>query len=338
MTIPTAAITAPTDRSMFRVTMISTIPVAMIATTAVWTDRFHRFLGVRNVWRRSDDLEDDPDDRQRDEHPGEPGVDLGRPQRSRGTSAPPLLRLRGLRLRRALGRGDLGLSHRSESYADRAAPRSHPPGGARASGHEVVRPDRSAADRHAARLDALAQLVHRDPPRVDHDVEVVRRDRDRRRAGSTSSGSRPGSRTMTVPGTSASAVPCASATAASPAALPSSRASFQTDTVCVPRATRFRAARSPSWPDTATSPARPWASSAATTPPAIPSLDATTACDVVVVLRQELLHVRLRDRRVPVVRVGLADVHDVTRVERVLEDLLLAGAQEVGVRRRPSCP
>ena len=50
MAMPTAAITAPTDRSMLRVTMISTIPVAMIATTAVCTDRFHRFRGVRNVW------------------------------------------------------------------------------------------------------------------------------------------------------------------------------------------------------------------------------------------------------------------------------------------------
>jgi hypothetical protein len=48
--IPTAAITAPTDRSMFRVTMIRTIPVAMIATTAVCTDKFQRFRGVRNVW------------------------------------------------------------------------------------------------------------------------------------------------------------------------------------------------------------------------------------------------------------------------------------------------
>ena len=34
--------------------------------------------------------------------------------------------------------------------------------------------------------------------------------------------------------------------------------------------------------------------------------------DVVVVLRQELLHVRLGDGRVPVVRVGLAHVDDVT--------------------------
>src|SRR5882672_11514601 len=54
-----------------------------------------------------------------------------------------------------------------------------------------------------------------------------------------------------------------SATAASPADLPSIRASFQTSTVCVPRATRFRAAESPSWPDTGTLPASPWAASAA---------------------------------------------------------------------------
>ena len=35
----------PTDRSMFRVTMTSTMPVDMIATDEVCTDRFHRFRG-----------------------------------------------------------------------------------------------------------------------------------------------------------------------------------------------------------------------------------------------------------------------------------------------------
>ena len=34
---------------MLRETMTRTIPVAMIATEAVCTERFHRFLGVRNV-------------------------------------------------------------------------------------------------------------------------------------------------------------------------------------------------------------------------------------------------------------------------------------------------
>ena len=65
--------------------------------------------------------------------------------------------------------------------------------------------------------------------------------------------------------------------AASPADLPSSRASFQTLTVCVPSATRLSAAWSPSWPDTGTLPARPWAVSAATTPPAMPSFSESTA-------------------------------------------------------------
>ena len=42
------------------------------------------------------------------------------------------------------------------------------------------------------------------------------------------------------------ATPSAKAEAISPAALPKSRASFQTETVCEPRATRLIAARSPS--------------------------------------------------------------------------------------------
>src|SRR5210317_163679 len=45
-------------------------------------------------------------------------------------------------------------------------------------------------------------------------------------------------------------LPLARATAISAAVLPNSRASFQTDTVWLPLATRFSAAWSPSWPDT----------------------------------------------------------------------------------------
>src|SRR5262249_32596032 len=36
-----------TDRSMFRETITSTMPVAMMAMDALWTDRFHRLRGVR---------------------------------------------------------------------------------------------------------------------------------------------------------------------------------------------------------------------------------------------------------------------------------------------------
>ena len=37
----------PIDRSMFRDTMIRTMPVVMTATAADWTDRFHRLRGDR---------------------------------------------------------------------------------------------------------------------------------------------------------------------------------------------------------------------------------------------------------------------------------------------------
>lgn len=49
MAIPSAATIEPTDRSMLRDTMTSTMPVAMIATTEVCTDRFHRLRDVRKA-------------------------------------------------------------------------------------------------------------------------------------------------------------------------------------------------------------------------------------------------------------------------------------------------
>ena len=49
MTMPTVPTMEPTERSMLRETMTSTIPVAMIAIDEVWTERFHRLRGVMNV-------------------------------------------------------------------------------------------------------------------------------------------------------------------------------------------------------------------------------------------------------------------------------------------------
>ena len=49
MSIPVNPRIEPIDRSMLRDTMIRTIPVAMIATDADWTDRFHRLRAVRKV-------------------------------------------------------------------------------------------------------------------------------------------------------------------------------------------------------------------------------------------------------------------------------------------------
>lgn len=47
ITMPITPSTEPTERSMLRITMTSTMPVAMIATEEVCTDRFQRLRGVR---------------------------------------------------------------------------------------------------------------------------------------------------------------------------------------------------------------------------------------------------------------------------------------------------
>ena len=48
MIVDTNPMIDPTDRSIWRMTMMSTMPVAMIAIDDVWTLRFHRLRGVRN--------------------------------------------------------------------------------------------------------------------------------------------------------------------------------------------------------------------------------------------------------------------------------------------------
>ena len=49
MIMPMKPSSEPTDRSMLRVTITSTMPVAMMETEADWTDRFHRLRGVRKA-------------------------------------------------------------------------------------------------------------------------------------------------------------------------------------------------------------------------------------------------------------------------------------------------
>ena len=80
MTIAVNPRTDPTERSMFRDTMISTIPVVMTATAADWTERFQRKRGVRN--RPSDrQIERQPQDGHRDEHAEQPDIEPNGGQR-----------------------------------------------------------------------------------------------------------------------------------------------------------------------------------------------------------------------------------------------------------------
>jgi hypothetical protein len=67
----------PTDRSMWRVTMMNTMPVAMIATETVWIVRLKMFRGVRK--RPSViDVEDEAEDDEGADHAEEPRVELER--------------------------------------------------------------------------------------------------------------------------------------------------------------------------------------------------------------------------------------------------------------------
>ena len=65
---------------MLRDTMMSTIPVAMMAIEVLWTERFHRLRAVRKsppdrMWKAIQIAASD------DDHADEPRVDLGRRQR-----------------------------------------------------------------------------------------------------------------------------------------------------------------------------------------------------------------------------------------------------------------
>ena len=48
MIVETKPMIDPTERSMWRMTMTSTMPVAMTAIDDVWTLKFHKLRGVRN--------------------------------------------------------------------------------------------------------------------------------------------------------------------------------------------------------------------------------------------------------------------------------------------------
>ena len=70
---------------------------------------------------RGDDAEEDPDDRQGDEHPDEASVDLSRPEhRPDGTGLGSLLPVGSLSCRCRPGRRYLGLSQSASSYATEA--------------------------------------------------------------------------------------------------------------------------------------------------------------------------------------------------------------------------
>ena len=76
MIMPTKPSIEPTDRSMLRVTMTSTMPVAMMAIEEVCTDRFHKLRGVEEQAARTGRGTPIQISRQRADHAEHAGVDL----------------------------------------------------------------------------------------------------------------------------------------------------------------------------------------------------------------------------------------------------------------------
>src|SRR5688572_16552910 len=232
ISIPVSPRTDPIERSMLRETMMSTMPVAMIATEADWTDRFQRLRGVRNR---------------------PPDSTLKPTQITTRAAIIPSSRVSSSRLWKA----------------DRTEPRAGSLAGdalGTAVAWVIATPRSVAVDGNAlGRSGAATQGAdHVVPARYWQAVTVVSvtpwqsaslviqpasttRLRLSLRIGIGASSIEatslpPGVVNGAVPGTAATSLLAHRATAAVPAALPSSRASFQTSTVCVPRATRLRAA------------------------------------------------------------------------------------------------
>ena len=283
----------PTDRSMWRMTMMQ--------HHAGRHDRDRRGLdragstGCAASGRAAEqariraqdaavDVEADPDDQQRGDHAEHARVDFGGTEKARQERA-------GRRRQCGALAFCLDMSPSQSTCAGRLPMRSPLMQLSRKSSGKRTAPPIAAMARLRSSLvldplqavsvaggddtggDAGAGLFLGDPASVDDDVEVVLGDRGR--ASRMEFISTPFLPSAELGDTRDAASTCV-AIGKRDGGLGRDLAEFaceffQTDTVCVPSATRFRAALSPSWPVTGTEPARPCASSAATTPPAMPS-------------------------------------------------------------------
>ena len=236
----------PTERSMFRDTMIRTIPVAMIAMPAAWTARVIMFVGWKNL----------------------PPLRMLNVRRiaARATSIPNSRRsisvaaiIPRMELRAGPGLTDTGAvsatfvktALRSWIVNDRA-----PRAGARRPRRPQCEAPITCRPAAPSRVDPLAELLLGDPAAVDRHLQVlggewsrlederltdvVARGRERLgrqpAAGATDASMRPSGSVRL-----AMSVPLHSSSAAAPAVLPSSLAFFKTSTYC------FQAQRCGGW-------------------------------------------------------------------------------------------
>ena len=134
-----------------------------------------------------------------------------------------------------------------------------------------------------------------------------------------------------VPATAVGSGLAHSATAASPAVVPSSRESFQTSTVCVTERDPVQCGQVAVLTRHRDLTGQALGIEGGDDAAGHAVVLGEHGVDLVVLGREDLLHRGLGDRRVPVVGVGLADDLDGARRDGLTDDRLVAVAQEVGV-------
>src|SRR5664280_236095 len=167
ITYPVSPRIEPTDRSMLRDTMMSTIPVAMTAMEELWTDRFQRFRVVR---KPPPDMTSNPTQM----------TARATTMPSRRVSTSRENRIDRIERRVGSPTGSDGTPIASGMVVPHAPfMRSAPSAANRGRGAIVnaTAAGRLAAGGNGAGLDALAERGLGDPPRVEDDVEVVLGDR-----------------------------------------------------------------------------------------------------------------------------------------------------------------
>src|SRR5664280_591963 len=167
ITYPVSPRIEPTDRSMLRDTMMSTIPVAMTAMEELWTDRFQRFRVVR---KPPPDMTSNPTQM----------TARATTMPSRRVSTSRENRIDRIERRVGSPTGSDGTPIASGMVVPHAPfMRSAPSAANRGRGAIVnaTAAGRLAAGGNGAGLDALAERGLGDPPGVEDDVEVVLGDR-----------------------------------------------------------------------------------------------------------------------------------------------------------------
>src|ERR1700722_9709724 len=337
MIVETKPMIDPTERSMWRMTMTSTMPVAMTAIDDVWTLKFHKLRGDRNrpspfcaqvmmlkpiqisasalimpSMRVSTSVA--LSNRRMADSFGAALVALGAAE---VMLAPDLVALRCRRIRRGrrYNRKPRRFTNGAAFFVSLNASAVN-----------------SAAELHCARLHAGADFRLGDPALVDDHVEVLPGDREWRQQDSIDLNALGAASERLHVGNGCHLLAIrerhggVARDLAEVARVLPDRDGLRAKRDAVDRGVVAILARDRHGTG------HPWRGERSDAPPGHTVVLSHHRIDLVVILGEDLLHVLLRVVRLPAIGVGLADVLDLAGLHRRLEHFLDAREQEVGVR------